>query len=313
MSSKLVGSILEKVNDLWPLANDIEVTLEANPTSVEANRFQGFHRAGINRISMGIQSLNDQDLKRLGRLHSVDEALAAFEVARNQFDRVSFDLIYARQDQSLSDWQSELERALGFELDHLSLYQLTIEQGTAFGSLHRAGKFKGLPKDELAADMYDLTQSLCEDAGLPAYEISNHARLGFESKHNLIYWRSGDYIGVGPGAHGRFHIDGAKHATETHLMPNDWLKAVSDRHSGQSASSVIDQVDQADEYLMMSLRLREGSSLARYESLAGKPLNQDSITELTELGFVSTKDDTIFATQKGRIVLNAVLERLLVD
>ena len=203
MDPGLVDALLSAVRATWPIANDMEVTLEANPTSVEAGRFAGYRDAGVNRVSMGIQALNDADLKALGRLHSVSEARAAFDIARSVFDRVSFDLIYARQGQSLADWQNELRLALSMAVDHLSLYQLTIEDGTAFGDRFAAGRLKGLPNDECAADMYFATQDICSELGMPGYEISNHAAPGQESRHNLIYWQSGDYVGIGPGAHGR--------------------------------------------------------------------------------------------------------------
>ena len=197
MDPSVVDAILTKVRATWPIANDIEVTLEANPTSVEAGRFQGFRDAGVNRVSMGIQALNDRDLKALGRLHTASEAMAAFEIARGAFDRVSFDLIYARQGQSVQAWEAELKQALTLAVDHLSLYQLTIEEGTAFGDRFAAGKLRDLPDDDRAADMFALTQGICSDAGFQSYEVSNHARSGCESIHNKIYWRYGDYAGIG--------------------------------------------------------------------------------------------------------------------
>lgn len=226
MEPDLVAAILETVRATWPLANDLEVTLEANPGSVEAGRFRGYRAAGVNRISMGIQALNDADLRKLGRLHTVAEARAAFDVARTTFDRVSFDLIYARQDQPLEHWRSELTEALTMAADHLSMYQLTVEDGTAFGDRFKRGKLRGLPEEELSADMYALTQDLCEAAGLPAYEVSNHARPGAESRHNLIYWRGGDYAGVGPGAHGRLTFPTGRWATEAPRAPAAWLERV---------------------------------------------------------------------------------------
>ncbi|HDR29144.1 radical SAM family heme chaperone HemW, partial [Rhodovulum sp.] len=213
MAPDLVAAILDTVRATWPCANDMEVTLEANPGSVEAGRFAGYRDAGVGRVSLGVQALNDADLGRLGRLHSAAEARAAFDIARNTFERVSFDLIYARQDQLLADWQAELGQALALGVDHLSLYQLTIEPGTAFGDRHARGGLRGLPDDDRAADMYLATQEICAAAGLPAYEVSNHARPGAESRHNLIYWRYGDYAGIGPGAHGRLTLDGRRWAT----------------------------------------------------------------------------------------------------
>ena len=210
MDPSLVYAIIERIRQNWPMVNNPEISLEANPTSVEAGRFAGYRDAGVNRISMGIKALNDDDLRRLGRMHSVKDAKAAFDTARNLFDRVSFDLIYARQNQTLQDWKAELTEALSIAVDHLSLYQLTIEDGTAFGARHAAGGLKGLPDDDTSADMYLLTQEITASAGLGSYEVSNHAREDAQSRHNLIYWRGVDYIGICPGAHGRFTLAGQK-------------------------------------------------------------------------------------------------------
>ena len=214
MDPDVVAGILARIRQSWPVANDLEVTLEANPGSVEAGRFRGYAEAGVSRVSMGIQALNDNDLRRLGRIHTVAEARKAFDIARESFSRISFDLIYARQDQTLDDWRRELTEAVNMAVDHLSLYQLTIEPGTAFGDRYAAGGLRGLPSEDSAADMYSVTQEVCDAAGLPAYEVSNHARPGAESRHNMIYWRYGDYIGIGPGAHGRITRDGVRYATE---------------------------------------------------------------------------------------------------
>ncbi len=210
MHPATVAAIIDKASELWTFANDIEITLEANPTSIEAKNFVGYRDAGVNRVSMGFQALNDNDLRKLGRMHSVDEGLQALEIAREHFDRVNFDLIYARQDQTLADWQAELNRALSFDPEHLSLYQLTVEPGTAFGARLDAGKLSGLPEEDLAVDMFFHTQETTAAAGLPAYEVSNHAQPGEESRHNLIYWRSGDWLGIGPGAHGRLSFGGER-------------------------------------------------------------------------------------------------------
>ncbi|MCV2863286.1 radical SAM family heme chaperone HemW [Albidovulum sediminicola] len=311
MEPDLVAAILERVRSLWSPANDMEVTLEANPGSVEAGRFRGYADAGVNRISMGVQALNDADLRRLGRLHSVAEARGAFEIARTTFSRVSFDLIYARQDQRAGDWRLELREALGMAVDHLSLYQLTIEDGTAFGARHAAGSLRGLPEDDLAADMYLETQDICAEAGMPAYEVSNHAAPGSESRHNLIYWRCGDYAGVGPGAHGRLTLDGQRLATETLLSPAAWLESVEVRGTGESAREAISQADQAAEYLMMSLRLEEGMDMARYGTLAAAPLDQAAIERLGDIGLVSGDGGRLRATPAGRAILNAVIRELL--
>lgn len=311
MDPDLVAAIIEKIRATWPMANDAEVTLEANPGSVEAGRFRGYAEAGVNRISMGIQALNDTDLRRLGRLHSVAEARAAFDVARTAFDRVSFDLIYARQDQRLDAWETELCEAMAMAVDHLSLYQLTIEDGTAFGARHAAGGLKGLPEDGLAADMYLKTQDILDMAGMPAYEVSNHAREGAESRHNLIYWRYGDYAGIGPGAHGRLTLGGARIATETLKAPAGWLRQVETAGQGEVPRETLTAADQASEYLMMCLRLAEGLDTERYAALAGQPLSEAAITGLEDIGMVRRTGSQLAATREGRAVLNAVIRELM--
>ncbi len=311
MDPELVHGILDRVRTLWPQSNDLECTLEANPGSVEAGRFRDYARAGVNRISMGVQAMNDTDLRRLGRIHTVSEAHGAFDIARSVFDRVSFDLIYARQDQSLEDWRDELKQALTWAIDHLSLYQLTVEQGTAFGDRYNRGTLRGLPTDDLAADMYDLTQELCDDAGMPAYEISNHARDGAESRHNLIYWRYGDYIGIGPGAHGRVTLDGQRHATETHLMPNAWLDAVAQHGSGETLRTVITAADQGTEYILMGMRVVSGISHSRYNAITGQWLDRAALDRLQDMGMITVMGDRIAATPAGRAVLNTVMAHML--
>lgn len=310
MDPELVNSILSKVRDCWTLSNDVEITLEANPTSVESGRFQGYRDAGVNRISMGIQSLKDEDLKRLGRLHSVSEAQKAFDIARSTFDRVSFDLIYARQGQTIDAWRSELREALSMAIDHLSLYQLTIEQGTAFGDRYNRGQLRDLPSDDSAADMYFVTQDECEKAGMPAYEVSNHARNGSESRHNLIYWRYGDYVGIGPGAHGRLTLDGEKYAIDTPLTPTSWLQSVTEKGHGENPREVLSGYDQAVEYLMMGLRITEGIDLNRLSSLLGSEFTFKN-KYLVDDGFISTENGRLSITDKGRPVLNAVIRELI--
>ncbi|KAE9630866.1 radical SAM family heme chaperone HemW [Parasedimentitalea maritima] len=312
MLPETVAAVIEEARQIWPFANDIEITLEANPGSVEAGRFAGYRDAGVNRISMGIQALNDEDLRRLGRIHSVAEAQAAFDVARNCFDRVSFDLIYARQGQTLSDWQDELNQALSMAIDHLSLYQLTIEEGTAFGDRYARGKLRNLPTDDTAADMYQATQDICANHGMPAYEVSNHARIGAESRHNLIYWRYGDYVGIGPGAHGRLSLNGARFATESIRAPGAWLKAVA-KGSGDCVNSLLTAEEFSAEHLMMGMRLVEGIDMTRYQQLAGHPLPQDKVCDLIQMGMVSKSGSILQATDQGRAVLNAVLRELLAD
>ena len=311
MDPELVHAVLEEVRRNWRLSNSFEVTLEANPSSVEARRFAGYRDAGVNRVSLGVQALNDGDLRRLGRLHTAKEAGSAFEIARATFDRVSFDLIYARQNQTLQDWSAELNEALHMAIDHLSLYQLTIEDGTAFGDRLAKGGLKGLPGEDRAADMYLATQEICEAAGLPAYEVSNHARDMCESRHNLIYWRGGDYIGIGPGAHGRLTDQAGRYATETRSSPVQWLEQVEKTGSGTLSSDLITGADQAVEYLMMSLRLREGSSLSRFSTLMGTERPPVSLAWLCDEGFLTQNGDRISATDLGRPVLNAILRELL--
>ncbi|MGR3342170.1 MAG: radical SAM family heme chaperone HemW [Paracoccaceae bacterium] len=313
MRPDLVASILETVRATWANSYDFEVTLEANPTSVEADRFAGYRDAGVNRVSIGIQALNDAALKALGRLHSVSEARAAFDLARSTFERVTFDLIYARQCQTLADWRAELSEALSMAADHLSLYQLTIEDGTAFGDRLAKGKLRGLPNDDDAADMYLATQDICQAAGMPAYEVSNHAVAGAESRHNLIYWRSGNYAGIGPGAHGRLTIDGQRMATDTPLSPSEWLERVEKTGNGENSRLPLSRADQAAEFLMMGLRLSEGISLDRYEALAGMPLQSCDIKVLQDLSLIEIDTGRLRVTQSGRPVLNAVIGELLVS
>ena len=312
MDPDLVDAILTKVRATWPMANDIEITLEANPTSVEAGRFVGYRDAGVNRVSMGIQALNDKDLRALGRLHTTQEALTAFSTARETFDRVSFDLIYARQGQNLAEWEAELTQALGLAIDHLSLYQLTIEDGTAFGDRYAAGKLRGLPDDDTAADMYALTQDICGAANFDSYEVSNHARHGFESIHNQIYWRYGDYAGIGPGAHGRLTLNGQRLATEAPLTPMQWLAQVRKTGNGDAERSVLSLDDQRSELLLMGMRLREGVKMDRL-SIRENQVFLNNINKLDNLGMVEVDAGRLVLTPSGRPVLNAVLRELLAD
>ena len=310
MDPALVGAILDRIAARWSMANDVEITLEANPTSVEAERFRGYREAGVNRLSLGIQALNDTDLRRLGRQHSATEALAALALARETFSRVSCDLIYARQDQTLPAWQAELAQLLALGPDHMSLYQMTIEDGTAFGRLHAEGKLRGLPDEDLAAEMYEVTETLCRQAGLAAYEVSNYAEPGSESRHNLIYWRMGDYAGIGPGAHGRLTLPTGRFATSTLRAPEDWLSAVATRGNGEVERELLSGEDRAVEYLMMSLRLAEGSDMSRFTALRGRPLPEDRINTLIRDGFLYIRGDMLIATPAGRLVLNRLLLEL---
>jgi oxygen-independent coproporphyrinogen-3 oxidase len=311
MDPDTVGAIINEIAKLWRMGNDVEITLEANPTSVEAGKFSDFNNAGINRVSMGIQALNDVDLKRLGRLHTAKEALQAFDIAKYNFSRVSFDLIYARQNQTMSDWQHELTQALDLTVDHISLYQLTIETGTRFGELYDRGKLSGLPDDNLAADLYQATGEICVDAGLHCYEISNYARKGAASKHNLVYWRYGDYIGIGPGAHGRITVNGIKQATTTPSMPEAWLKHVQNNGFSFRTTDTISKAEQGEEYLMMSLRLAEGADLNRFQKLTCRALDPGKINALAQEGLLSCVNNKLTVSPSGRMVLNAILKELL--
>ena len=313
MNPDLVADILERIRATWPMRNDPEITLEANPSSIEAARFRGYRAAGVTRISMGMQAMNDTDLRRLGRRHTVAEAQTAFEIARSVFDRVSFDLIYARQDQSIADWKAELTKALALAVDHLSLYQLTIEDGTAFGDRFANGGLKGLPTDDMSAEMYEITQDVTSQHGMPAYEVSNHARSGAESTHNLIYWRGGDYIGVGPGAHGRLTLDSRRWATEAPKAPGAWLEMVERHAAGELPRVALSPKDHALEYLMMSIRLTEGLDLRRYNHLAQVPMNPATLRHLIDLGMIIDQPQRIIATAKGRMVLNAIIRELAED
>jgi putative oxygen-independent coproporphyrinogen III oxidase len=312
MEPEIVADVLAAVRATWPMVNDPEITLEANPGSVEAGRFRGFRDAGVNRISMGVQALNDADLRRLGRLHSVAEARQAYDIARNCFDRVSFDLIYARQDQTLEQWRAELTEALSMAVDHLSMYQLTIEDGTAFGDRFARGGLKGLPDEDVQADMYAVTQEVCAAHGMPAYEVSNHARPGAESRHNLVYWRMGDYVGIGPGAHGRVTLDGQRWATVAPKAPGAWLAMVEAGRTGEDPREPVLREEQATEYLLMSLRLSEGTDIARHEALAGKALDAEKLADLGAMGLIEVGEGQLRATPAGRAVLNGVLRELLV-
>ena len=310
MEPGLVSSILERISARWSLANDVEITLEANPTSVEAGRFLGYQDAGVNRLSLGIQSLDDTDLRLLGRQHSATEALAALDLARRTFERISCDLIYARQNQTMPAWESELSQILSLGPDHLSLYQLTIEDGTAFARLHAEGKLRGLPDEDLAADMYLRTAEICAEAGLSAYEVSNYAKTGSEARHNLVYWRMGDYAGIGPGAHGRLTLPDGRVATSTHRSPELWLSSVRTEGTGEVARESLSGEDRAIEYLMMSLRLAEGSDLARFAALRGACLQEERLNPLIEQGFLTRTGSWIQATSTGRLILNRLLLEL---
>ena len=310
MPPSLVETIIDSARRAWRTANDVEITLEANPNSVEAGRFRDFRAAGVNRVSIGVQALDDASLKALGRLHSADEARQAVKIASDVFDRFSFDLIYARQNQSLADWRGELGQALDMAGGHLSLYQLTIEPGTAFADRYRKGGLRGLPDGDLSADMYALTQELTEAAGLPAYETSNHAAPGQESRHNLIYWHMDDYAGIGPGAHGRLQLGRNRVATEAHRAPNTWLEAAETAGSGDTLVEPLAAEQIAEERVMMGLRLRAGIPRDQIEALPGGLINQTAMDQMIDEGFLSF-GDALATTKEGRPLLNAILGRLL--
>ena len=307
----VINDILNEIQKHWTTKDNFEVTLEANPGSVDAKNFKAYRSAGVNRISIGIQSLNEKDLKALGRTHTVKEALSAFEIAQQNFTAVSFDLIYARQNQNLAQWEMELNQALDLGASHMSLYQLTIEQGTAFGDRYNRGLLKGLPSDDISAELYDITSKLCEDRGFSAYEVSNYAQEGSESVHNLVYWRYGDYIGIGPGAHGRLTIDGKRYDTETFLSPEAWLTKVDNQGSGESSLSELSQEQQAAEMVMMGLRLNEGVNFKRFENLSGSSFSKEKLSFLKSIQLIEQKKGNIIATFSGRKVLNSVLAELL--
>lgn len=311
MQPATVGGILDEIGRLWAVAADAEVTLEANPSSVEAGRFRGYRSAGVNRVSLGVQALRDADLKQLGRLHTVAEAKAAVGIASATFERFSFDLIYARSGQSAQAWREELDEALAMAGGHLSLYQLTIEDGTPFAALHAAGKLC-VPDGDQASALFELTNEMTSARGLPAYEISNHAAPGQESRHNLLYWRYGEYVGVGPGAHGRLIIGRERLATMSERAPERWLEAVECSGHGLIASEPLSPAEQADEALLMGLRLEEGLDLDRLERIGGLRPSRAAIAELVEQGQLAVLDAgrRLKVTPRGRMVLNELVLRL---
>jgi oxygen-independent coproporphyrinogen-3 oxidase len=313
MPPETVAALLDSVRRHWRVRPDFEVTLEANPNSSEAARFRAFAAAGVNRLSLGVQALDPAALHMLGRLHDRGEAIAAIEHARDSFAHFSFDLIYARPGQSLAAWRRELDEALALAGEHLSLYQLTVEPGTAFATLARRGDLV-LPDEELAAALYETTQDRLAAYGLPAYEISNHARRGAECRHNLAYWRYQDYVGIGPGAHGRLSRDGVKYATRQTRLPERWLAAVEDKGTGLEEMTAIDRGCAVEEMLMMGLRLSEGVDRVRLERFAGRDaeaLLGANLAPLIEGGFLTLDRERLAATAVGRQRLNAVLAALL--
>ena len=310
MRAETIGALLEAISSRWSLSPTVEITMEANPTSVEASRLRAYRDAGVNRLSLGVQAMSDRDLKMLGRLHSADEAKAAIKIASSIFDRYSFDLIYARPSQSSEAWTLELKEAISLAAEHLSLYQLTIEEGTMFDRLVAVGKLTPMPTEEQRI-LFDITQETCEKLGLPAYEISNHARPGAECRHNLLYWRYGDYVGVGPGAHARLHDESGHHAMSNEKHPETWLSLVENQGHGLIEDEILSSVDMANECLLMGLRLQEGLDVMRVETLAGQSLDQDILHRLMEEDLIETiSNHHLRVTIKGRPVLNAIVRAL---
>jgi putative oxygen-independent coproporphyrinogen III oxidase len=314
MDASTVGALVDDAVRYFDPADDLEITLEANPTSIEAGRLAGYRTAGVNRVSIGIQSLDETALRLLGRQHSAAEAVAALALARRLFPRVSFDLIYARPGQDLADWRAELRAALAIAADHLSLYQLTIEPATPFEALYRQGKIV-LPDEDTAAALYDATEEECARVGLLAYEVSNYARRGEESRHNLAYWRYLDYAGIGPGAHGRISVDGSLHATRRHRAPEVWAERVERIGHGLTADEVVPAEERAREALLMGLRLTEGIELARFEVRTECKLTQsvdaDVLAKCMQEGYLTLTRERLMATREGRLRLDSLLTALV--
>jgi oxygen-independent coproporphyrinogen-3 oxidase len=310
MKPETVSAILDGIARHWHVPAGIEITMEANPSSVEAERFRGYRAAGVNRVSLGVQALNDRDLKFLGRLHDVADALKAIRLARDIFPRMSFDLIYARPEQTVEEWETELKEAISYAVDHLSLYQLTIEEGTPFYGLHKAGKLV-VPDGEQSALLYEATQEITAREGMPAYEVSNHARPGAESRHNLTYWRYGDYAGIGPGAHGRLTRGTEKLATATERKPEAWLDMVERDGHGILDEERLGFEEQSDELLLMGLRLREGVDLARWQQLSGRDLDPNREEFLLEHKFIERIGNSrLRCTPSGMLILDSVVADL---
>ncbi|TVS00765.1 MAG: coproporphyrinogen III oxidase [Rhodobacteraceae bacterium] len=310
MPPRLVETLLEAVVRHWRVANALEVTMEANPTSSDARKFRDFAAAGVTRLSVGLQAIDDNALRNLGRLHDAREGLAAYEAACRAVERVSFDLIYARQDQTLCAWQEELAQALALEPSHLSLYQLTIEEGTVFHERLKRGRLRGLPGEDLSVALYEQTLAACAEAGLRNYEISNFAREGAESQHNLVYWRGGDYGGIGPGAHGRLTFDGQRWATRSAMMPGEWLRRVEESGDGDDIREALGEGEAAEEYLLMGLRLSEGIDQTRYRRLGGSGLQPEIVDTLVTDDLCWKKDGRVGLTGKGRMLMDSLLPHL---
>ncbi len=309
IGAQTVGRVIDRAARLWRHANNVEITLEANPASADAARFADYRHAGVNRLSLGVQALNDADLKFLGRLHNVAEAKTALALATRNFERVSLDLIYARPDQTVTAWRKELAEALSFGTEHLSLYQLTIEPATPFAALYKAKTFH-IPEDDLAAELFEATEEMTSAAGLPAYEISNHARPGGESRHNLLYWRYGSYAGVGPGAHGRLDRNGKRVATVCERLPERWREKVMREGNGFVELDEVPPSEAAREHLLMNLRLTEGLDLATYSARWGTELAPERVASLSADGLIRVEAGRLNTTPRGRLLLNRVIAEL---
>lgn len=309
MTPSSAAGIIELAGDLWRITSDIEITMEANPASSEAARFADVRAAGVNRLSLGVQSLRDESLKFLGRLHDVAEAKKALAAAQKIFPRVTFDLIYALPHQKLADWQAELREALAFGASHMSLYQLTIEPQTQFATLYAAGKIR-MPDEDISAEFYDATCEMMAAAGLPPYEVSNYAAPGQESRHNLIYWRYGQYAGLGPGAHGRLDLADGRYATAAIKKPRLWRDAITNEGHGFEVMEMVDPREAAEEHLLMNLRLREGLDLAAYEGRWNVTISREKIAELQGMGLICLTDGRLAATPDGALVLNMLIREL---
>jgi len=314
MAPETTKAVIGRIGERWGYAADPEITLEANPTSVEAGRFAAYERAGVNRVSLGVQALDNEDLKALGRAHDARQAVDAVALARDTFPRYSFDLIYARPGHTPADWAPELARGLEMAGDHLSLYQLTIEEGTAFHAAARDGRLV-LPDEDTAAELYELTRDMTAAAGMPAYEISNHAAPGGESRHNMTYWRYGEYAGIGPGAHGRLHLDGVVAATAQRRKPETWLALAERQGHGTELMAPVAPAESGEEMVMMGLRTVEGVDLARLAAVSGRPLDQavdaGALAALLDQGLLVRTPGRLTAAPGAWPVLNEVIRRLL--
>ena len=311
MKDRTVYEILQNIHNLWKITPEVEITLEANPTSTEKETFSSYRCSGVNRLSLGVQAFHDADLKRLGRLHNSKEAKEAIGVATNIFKRVSFDLIYGRQYQTLSNWEKELQTAIEFSTEHLSLYQLTIEKGTRFGDLLSKNKLRGLPNDVRSRNFYINTQDICEASGLQAYEISNHAIFGKECRHNINYWNSGCFLGIGPGAHGRLNIGLERFRTEAPKIPEVWLDAINKNDIKFFIKEPLTFTERAEEYAIASIRLRSGMDMKIFQELSGTNISANTLSLLLSNDFITIDGNKLKTTSKGKLMTDQILREIL--